>query len=118
VLVLGFTFGAAQQNKIKQVTVTAQALANQPTGKPYILDLSRGGTIYDIAQEVDSSRIRIRTSQSEFSMTELTRKHPGPGHWMFGMANDMRTQVLEPGSRKISTGGTGATADSSTAMPA
>jgi len=109
-LVLGFTLRAAQQNRIKQVTVTPQTFANQPAGQPYILDLSRGGTIYDIAKEVDSSRIHIRTSEGEFSMSELTRKHPGPGRWMFGMANDMRTQVLEPGSRKISTGGTGATA--------
>jgi hypothetical protein len=107
VLAFGFSFTAAQQNRVRQIEVTPQAIANQPAGKPYILDLSRGGTIYDIAKGVDFARIRIRISQGDLSTSDVIQKRPGSGRMVLGMVDDIRSQILEPGSRKVSTGGSG-----------
>jgi hypothetical protein len=110
VLAFGFSFTAAQQNRVRQIDVTPQTIASQPAGKPYILDLSRGGTVYDIAKGVDFSRIRIRSSQGDLSMSDAIQERQGSGRMVLGMVNDIRSQILEPGSRKVSTGGSGSPA--------
>jgi hypothetical protein len=110
VLAFGFSFTAAQQDRVRQIEVTPQVIANQPAGKPYVLDLSRSGTIYDIAKGVDLSRIRIRRSQGDLSMTDLIQRRQGSGRMVLGMVNDIRSQILEPGSRKVSTSGSGSPA--------
>src|SRR5207302_10278114 len=67
-----FSLSAAQE-EIKRIQVTAQVIANQPPGKPYVLDLSRNGTIYEVSAGVDLNRLRVRTSQSEVPINEFNR---------------------------------------------
>ncbi len=102
---LTFSFGAAQV-EIKRIQVTAQSIANQPPGKPYILDLSQTGTIYELAAGVDFNRLRVRTYQSEVTITDLMRGAGRTGRSFLGRASDMRQEVLEPGARRAPGGKT------------
>lgn len=44
-----------------QVQVTSQTLATHSTSRPYVIDLTRSGTAYDVAGDIDYSRVRVRT---------------------------------------------------------
>src|SRR5438132_14305480 len=68
-------FGQTPQPKaIKRVEVTAQTIASQPASKPYIIDLTRTGTIYVLAAGIDYSRVRVRTSTGEKAMSDLVKR--------------------------------------------
>ena len=102
-LAFGFSFTAAQQNRVRQIEVTPQTIASQPASKPYVLNLS-SHTIYELSAGIDLSRLRIRTSQGEVASSELIRHATGTGRSFLGRAGDMRTEILEPGARKIGPG--------------
>ena len=106
-LLLGLSFGFSMtpQKEITRVQVTAQAITSQPPGKPYVLDLSRNGTIYELSAGIDPSRLRVRTSQGEVSFSEIIRNASGTGRSFLGRASDLRTEILEPGARKIGPSG-------------
>lgn len=102
---LSFSFSAAPQKEIRKVEVTSEAIAKQPPGKPYVLDLSRSGAIYELAAGIDLNRLRMRTSQGDVPISEIVRGQSGAGRSFLGRANDMRAEVLEPGARKVGPGG-------------
>ena len=82
----------------KQVQVTNQTIAAQPAGKPYVIDLTRSGTTYDVAAGTDASRIRVRTSSNEeIAMSEfLSRRNVKPGERvLLGSLNEL-VDVLPP----------------------
>jgi hypothetical protein len=108
-LSLAFSFGIAQKVApkkipIKQVPVTAQTVATRPAGKSYLLDLTRKGTIYNFAADVDYSRVQVRTSKSEMTMADLLKKtgKTVTGKLRVGLTSDIRTQKL--GLARISSG--------------
>jgi hypothetical protein len=106
-LLLGLTFSlsATPQKEIRRVQITAQTIKGQPAGQPYVLDLSRSGTIYELSGGIDLSSLRVRTSQGEAPFSELIRNASGSGRSFLGRSGDMRTEILEPGARKIGPSG-------------
>jgi hypothetical protein len=90
---LAFSFSTAQK-KIKQVSVSSKTMARQPAGKAYSLDLTRKGTIYTLAPDVDYSRVQVRTSKGEMTMAELLTKAGKSGRVRVGLTSDIRTQKL------------------------
>jgi hypothetical protein len=99
-----FGFSATPQKEIRRIQVTAQAITSLPSGQPYVLDLS-SHTIYELTAGIDLSRLRVRTSQGEVAFSELIRNASGAGRSFLGRAVDMRTEILEPGARKLGSGG-------------
>lgn len=99
-LTLAFSFIAAQKNEsvrkttIKQVGVTARTVAARPAHKAYSLDLTRKGTIYTFAADVDYSRVQIQTSKGQMTMADLLTKtgRTVSGKVHIGMTSDIRTQ--------------------------
>ena len=64
-----------QKGSLKKVQVTAQTLSSQQAGKPYVIDLSRNGTVYNVASGVDYSRIQVRNSAGKTTtLTDLFNK--------------------------------------------
>jgi hypothetical protein len=82
---------------IKQVEVTSQTIASQPTGKTYLIDLTRNGAIYNVAAGMDYSRVRVRTAAGEVALSEVAR-HLGStsGKLQLGTVSDMRARNLPP----------------------
>lgn len=62
-----------QSGTIKKETVTAQTIASQPAGKPYVIDLTRKGTDYEVAANV-ASQVRIRSAKGEIALSDLIRE--------------------------------------------
>jgi hypothetical protein len=109
-LSLTFVFATAQRRQpikpeIKQEQVTVQTMARQPASKAYVLDLTRRGTIYNIASDVDYNRIRVRTSKGDMTIAELLKKSGKniTGKLRVGMTSDIRIQKL--GLARIGRGG-------------
>lgn len=57
----------------KSVEVTPQTIANQPVGKPYVIDLTRNGKTYTVTASV-ANRVRLRASNGETAMPDLMKK--------------------------------------------
>ena len=98
-LALAFSFTAAQKKPLKQVQVTSQTVARQPAGKAYVLDLTRSGTIYNVAAGTDYSRVQVRTSKGEMTVAELLKKSGKnvSGKLRIGLTSDIRAQRLSLG---------------------
>jgi hypothetical protein len=90
--------GTTAQRKpaIKQVQITTRTVAKQPAGKAYALDLTRGGTMYNLAAGVDYSRVQIRTPKGDMTVAELIKKSGKniSGPLRVGMTSDIRTMRL------------------------
>lgn len=80
---------ATQSGTIKKETVTAQTVASQPVGKPYILDLTRKGIVYEVATGVDYSRASVRTATGEQPMSALVKKLGLTGKFLLGTWRDL-----------------------------
>lgn len=101
-LSLSFSFIIAQKETttkrapVKEVGVTAKTVAAQPTGKSYQLDLTRKGTIYNLAAGVDYSRVQIHTSKGDMTMAELLKKtgKTVSGKLRVGLTSDIKGQKL------------------------
>jgi hypothetical protein len=64
-----------QSVSLNKVQVTAQTISSQQAGKPYVIDLSRKGTVYSVASGVDYSRIQLRNSAGTvITLTDLFNK--------------------------------------------
>ena len=75
VLALASCSTAAPSRRTERVQVTDQAIAAQAAGGPYVVDLTRVGTVYEIAPGIDASRVRVRTSsQQEIPLTEFVSR--------------------------------------------
>jgi len=102
---LAFVLATAQRRQtVKEVQITAQIVAKQPSNKAHVLDLTRKGTIYTIASDVDYNRVLVRTSKGEMTIAELLKKSGKSisGKLRVGVTSDMRTQKL--GLRRIGGG--------------
>lgn len=89
-LTLAIGFSTAQEGgSVKKVQVTKQTLAGQPAGEPYRIDLTRKGTVYEVAEGIDLSRVRVRSSTGEKSLSELARKSGGTGSFLLGTIDDL-----------------------------
>jgi hypothetical protein len=79
---------------IKQVEVSSLTVKGQPRGKHYTMDLTKSGAIYNLAADVDTSQVQVRTSKGTMTVAELLRKSgktiTGPLH--LGMTSDVRAQ--------------------------
>ena len=80
-----------QSGTVKKVQVTAQTIASQPAGKPLVIDLTRRGTVHEVAEGIDQSRVRVRTSTGEMALSELLRKFGKPitGSFFLGSIDDL-----------------------------
>ena len=78
---------------IKRVDVTAQTIASQPAGKPFVLDLTNRGTIYTLAAGIDHSRLRVRLAGSEVAVSDTVKKIGSSSSKLFlGTLDDMSGQ--------------------------
>lgn len=94
-----------QAGAIQKVDVTARTLASQPAGQPYVLDITRSGTVYVVAAEV-ASRVRVRTFKGEMAVSDLARELNLTGsQFLLGTTSDLSSRdfgfpggvVLNPG---------------------
>jgi hypothetical protein len=83
---------SVKKTPIKEVGVTARTVAARPASKAYVLDLTRKGTIYNLAADVDYSRVRLHTSKGDMTMAELLKKtgRTVSGKLRFGASSDIR----------------------------
>jgi hypothetical protein len=95
-----------QSGNIRKEAVTAQTVASQPAGKPYVMDLTRKGTVYEVATGVDFSRAQVRTSTGEQQMSALVKKLGLTGKFLFGTLQNLSgmdfgfpTGTLDPPDR-------------------
>lgn len=105
-LTLVFSFALAQKTKpIRQVQVTTQTIAGQPTGKLYTIDLTRSGATYNLAAGIDYNRITVHTTKGEMTMAKLLEKTGKNlrGKLRVGLTSDIRT--LQLGLSRVSAGG-------------
>jgi hypothetical protein len=96
-LALAISSATAQKKKlVKQIDVTARTIASQPSSKAYLIDLTHTGTTYSFAAGVDYSRVRVRTSKGEMTLTELLAKtgKTVTGKLSIGMTSDLRAQRI------------------------
>jgi hypothetical protein len=63
-----------QTGSIKQVELTPQTLASQPADKPWLINLTLTGTVYNVADDIDYSRVRVLLPPGEMAMSDLVRK--------------------------------------------
>jgi hypothetical protein len=85
-------YGQRQQSgPVKTVQVTAQAVASQPAGKTFSLDLTRNGKIYEIPEGVDYGRLEVRTSGGKLALSALVRKPGVTGKLLLGTYDDLST---------------------------
>lgn len=74
----------------QSVEVTAQTIASQPAGTPYVIDLTRNGNTYLVASAV-ANRVRVRSLRGESILNDLVRKIGLSGSkFLLGTASDMR----------------------------
>ena len=62
VLLALVVFAFASCSTSPQVQVTSQTLATHSASHPYVIDLTRSGTTYEVAGDIDYSRVRVRTA--------------------------------------------------------
>jgi hypothetical protein len=58
----------------KPLQVTAQTIASQKAGRPYLIDLTRRGATYDVAAGVDYGRVEVRTSDGDIALNDFLRR--------------------------------------------
>jgi hypothetical protein len=92
---------AQRKPAIKQVEVSVETVSRQPVNKAYSIDLTRKGTIYNLASGVDYGRVRVRTTKGVMTVAELIQKSGKTitGPVRVGMTNDIRAQRLVGASR-------------------
>jgi hypothetical protein len=97
-LVIAFSLSLAQRTvpPARTKVVSAKTVSGLPAGKKYEVDLTRKGTIYNLAADVDYSRVRVRTAKGEMSMADLLKKtgKTMTGKVRVGMTSDIRSQKL------------------------
>jgi hypothetical protein len=97
-LVIAFSLSLAQRTvpTARTKVVSAKTVSGLPAGKKYEVDLTRKGTIYNLAADVDYSRVRVRTAKGEMSMADLLKKtgKTMTGKVRVGMTSDIRSQKL------------------------
>lgn len=74
----------------RQVQITEQTLASQPSGQPLVLDLTDDGTVYDVASKVDARRVQVRMADRNMQLSEIIERwNMQPGRLLLGTLTDM-----------------------------
>jgi hypothetical protein len=97
---------------VRKIQVTSQTLASLQAGKSYVIDLSRKGTVYNVASGVDYSRIQVRNAAGKvMTLNELINKggskakKPSAGQpLVLGTVKDLRTTKNTTGRSPASRG--------------
>lgn len=81
---------------MKQVSVSSKVLASQAAGKPYSLNLTRTGTVYNLDANLDYNRIQVHTAKGNMTMAELVKKSGKEvkGKAVIGMTSDIRAMRI------------------------
>ncbi len=82
---------ASAQRKVARVQVKSDAVTALPSGKPYVIDLTRGWKVYSVPASVDRNRVRIRTRTGEVALGNIVKKMGISGVVTVGTLSDMRT---------------------------
>jgi hypothetical protein len=90
VLGVALSLSSAQnKNQVRQVEVSARTVASQPATKPYVLDLTRAGTVYSLGPGTDFSRLLVRTDGGEKSIGNLASQFRTDKNILIGTLNDL-----------------------------
>jgi hypothetical protein len=79
-----------QASAVKRVQVTTQTIAAQRGGEAYVLDFTRGGTVYEINTGIDFNRVNVRTEAGVRPLSELARSLKLSGKFLLGSGNDLQ----------------------------
>jgi hypothetical protein len=95
-----------QTGAVKKVSVTTQTVASQAAGKPYVIDLTRSGTVYEIDAKVNSSQVQVRTEKGTQALSSLM-KTASTSKFLLGWGKDLNALNFgfPPGNTFPSTGG-------------
>ena len=87
---------AQKKHTVKKVEITPQTVARQPRSKPYVVDLTRRGTIYTVASDVDYNKVLAHTAKGDMTIADLIEKSGKrvSGRLRIGMTSDIRSQKL------------------------
>lgn len=98
VLLLGLALGQKKPT-IKQVNVTAQTVMRRPAKTGYVLNLTRRGTLYNLAEDVDNSRIQIHSAKGSVTMADLIKSSGQDLHGkaVVGLISDIRAMKIGSG---------------------
>lgn|GEM_PF-4002621 len=79
---------------IREQQVTKRTVASQGAGKAFTLNLSRRGTIYAVAANVDRSQLRVRTAKGELTLADMIQRSGKniSGALRVGTTSDMRAE--------------------------
>lgn len=79
---------------IKQVEVSSRTVKGQPAGRKYMVDLTKSGTVYNLAKDVDPTQVQVKTAKGNMTVAELLRKSGKTitGPLSVGITSDVRTQ--------------------------
>ena len=81
-----------QADEIKEVQVTEDQLRAHSADNPYVVELTRGGTLYEVPAGVDPAPIEVRTA-AEVPLSVLARRFEGSGNsLLIGTLNDLNTR--------------------------
>lgn len=93
-LAIAFGLSVAQKKTVKQVQVNSETIAGRGSEKPFVIDLGRGGIVYNLAGDLDLDRVKLRTSKGPASITELTKSLNKSDRLVIGMGADLRFEDL------------------------
>jgi hypothetical protein len=79
--------------EIKQVEVTKKSLSGHAADRPYVIDLTRTGTLYEVAAGVDPSLVEVRASTRAVPLGAVARRFAGSDAVLLvGTFDDLNTR--------------------------
>lgn len=98
VLTLALSFAFGQNNRkeklktIKKVEVSRTVLDRQPANKAYSIDVTRKDAIFNIAADVDRSKIQVHTAKGNLTLAQILEKanRPTTGAVRIGLTSVIR----------------------------
>lgn len=90
--VVGLSVG--QKKTVKQIQVTNETIAGKGE-KTFVIDLGRGGAVYNLAADLEFDRVKLRTAKGPAPITELTKSLNKSERLVIGMGPDMHFEDLD-----------------------
>lgn len=92
---------------IKKVQVTTQTIASLGASKSYVIDLTRSGTVYDVAPGINYSRVQVRAATGAvLSLPEFLNKAAASGKKLNTSKNLRLGTVADLYATQFPSGGT------------
>src|SRR4030095_10906177 len=77
-------------DEIKEVAVTEERLRAYQADKPFVLELMRDGTLYEVASGADPTLVEVRGPARTVRLSVLARRFEGSGNTLLlGTFNDL-----------------------------